>query len=158
MFKALTLIALLAMPTTVVAQSMPAATFVAKAGAGDLYERQSSQLVLRTGDPAIRRFAMMMVRDHTKSTNDIKAAARTARVRVATPVLSPEQGKMIAELRAARAPERERLYVQQQRLAHQQALDLHSAYARNGQARSLRTVAARIAPVVQHHIEMLRSM
>ena len=135
------------------------ADYVAKAGASDLYERTSSQLMLSsTRSAKIREFATMMLRDHVKSTADVKRAAAAARVRVPAPKLEPEQARMIAELRAASGTERDQVYVQQQQTAHDKALALHSGYAQSGDAESLRAVAAATAPVVQHHIEMLKTM
>jgi putative membrane protein len=142
-----------------VAQTTDSATYVAKAGAGDLYERTSSQLVLRsTKDPKIREFATMMIRDHAKSTADVKKAATAARVRVPAAKLEPAQANMVAELRAKTGAERDRTYVMQQQTAHGQALALHTGYAASGTAAPLKTVAAATAPVVQHHIEMLQGM
>lgn len=141
------------------AQTTSSTTYVAKAGAGDLYERTSSQLVLRsTKDPKIREFATMMIRDHQKSTADVKKAAAAARVRVPAAKLDPAQAKMVAELRTKTGAERDRTYVMQQQTAHSQALALHSSYAQDGTAAPLKTVAAATAPVVQHHIDMLQNM
>ncbi len=141
------------------AQTTDAPTYVAKAGASDLYERTSSQLVLRsTKDAKVRDFATMMVRDHAKSTADVTRAARTARVRAPAAKLEPAQARMVAELRRATGPARDRMYVDQQKTAHQQALALHGGYAQGGTAAPLKTVAAATAPVVQHHIDMLRGM
>ncbi|MFD1034599.1 DUF4142 domain-containing protein [Sphingomonas hankookensis] len=141
------------------AQTTDPATYVAKAGASDLYERTSSQLVLQsTQNPKVREFATMMLRDHAKSTADVKKAATAARVRVPAPKLEPAQAKMVAELRAKTGAERDRTYVMQQQTAHQQALALHSGFAQGGTAAPLKTVAAATAPVVQHHIEMLQGM
>lgn len=155
MMIALTLSMLAAAP----ALAQTPATYVAKAGASDLYERTSSQLVLQsTKDAKIRDFATMMIRDHQKSTADLKRAATAARVAVPAPKLEPAQAQMVAELRRATGAARDRLYVTQQRTAHQQALALHSGYAQNGTAAPLKTVAAATAPVVQHHIEMLQGM
>lgn len=155
MMIALTLSVLAAAP----ALAQTPATYVAKAGASDLYERTSSQLVLQsTKDAKIRDFATMMIRDHQKSTSDVKRAAAASRIAVPAPKLEPAQAQMIAELRRATGTQRDRLYVTQQRTAHQQALALHGGYARSGTAAPLKTVAAATAPVVQHHIEMLQGM
>ena len=152
------LAALVAVATPALAQAPGTPAYLKRAGASDLYERQSSQLVLRSGSPEVRRFATMMVRDHTKSTAEVKAAARASGVRVPPPALMPRQARDIAALRAARGVQRDRLYIEQQRVAHQEALDLHRSYARDGAARPLRRVATTIVPVVQHHIDMLQRM
>ncbi|MEP9403446.1 DUF4142 domain-containing protein [Sphingomonas sp. VNH70] len=142
-----------------VAQTTDAATYVAKAGASDLYEKTSSQLVLQSSkDARVRDFATMMIRDHAKSTADVKRAAAQSNVRVPAPKLEPMQAQMVAELRRATGADRDRLYVQQQQTAHQQALALHGGFAQGGTAAPLKAVAAATAPVVQHHIEMLRAM
>lgn len=154
---ALSLSAVPVMPA--LAQALTGATFVKRAGAGDLYERQSSRLVLATTrNPEIRRFARMMVSDHAKSTADVKAAAAAARIRVAPPRLDARQARMIANLRAARGDARDAIYLDQQRKAHEMALELHADYASTGRVAALKRVAGRTAPVVQHHIDMLNRM
>jgi putative membrane protein len=141
------------------AQVMTPTEYVTAAGAGDLYEKESSKLVLQTTqDPKIRSFAQMMIADHTKSTADVKAAARKARVKVPAPKLMPPQAEMVAQLKAESGPARDAAYVAQQKTAHNQALALHSAYAAEGTAAPLKEVAGKTAPVVQHHIDMLKTM
>ncbi|WP_298092051.1 DUF4142 domain-containing protein [uncultured Sphingomonas sp.] len=159
MLRMMTVAALVAAaPTAVFAQTVTPAQFVAKAGASDLYEKESSQLVLRSTNPKIRTFAQAMIRDHSKSTADVKAAAAKAGVRPAPPKLEPMQADMVAKLRQASGTQRDQLYVQQQKTAHQQALALHQGYAQSGTAAPLKAAAAKIAPVVQHHLEMLNGM
>lgn len=152
--------ALAIMPGVVAAQSATTpASYVAQAGASDLYERQSSQLVLgSTQDPKIRQFANQMIGHHTKSTRDVTAAARQAGVRVAPPKLNAEQARNMAALRRAGGTARDQLYVQQQRASHDQALALHKSYAANGTSAPLKATAAAIAPVVQTHITELQAM
>ena len=141
------------------AQVMTPAEFVATAGASDLYETQSSRMVLEsTQDPKVRSYAQMMIDDHAKSTAQVKAAAARSRVRAAPPKLSPLQAELIAELRAETGPARDMAYVAQQRASHNQALAVHQAYAAGGTAPALKAAAAGIVPVVQHHGEMLKAM
>ena len=99
-----------------------------------------------------------MVGDHSKSTADVKRAARAGRVPVAPPRLDAEQNRMVAQLRRATGTQRDRLYIQQQKVAHRQALALHSGYARSGTVAPLRATAGQIAPVVRHHLTMLERM
>ncbi len=66
--------------------------------------------------------------------------------------------KDVAALRATTGTARDRLYVEQQKAAHQRALTLHQTYAQNGTAAPLKTIAASIAPVVKAHIGELSSM
>jgi putative membrane protein len=141
------------------AQTMPASAFVKAAGASDLYERQSSQLVLQTTkNDKVRSFATMMLKDHANSTAMVKTAATQAGVKPTPPMLTPSQQKMIADLRAQTGTARDTAYISQQKQAHEQALALHTGYARSGDAAPLKAVAAKIAPVVDHHLAMLKGM
>jgi putative membrane protein len=139
--------------------AMSPAEYVAEAGAGDLYERQSSEIVLQsTQNPKVRDFAQMMVQQHTRSTADLTAAARKDNVPVAPPQLDAAKQAMMDQLRAASGASRDNLYVSQQRTAHQQALKLHRTYAESGTAPALRAAAGKIQDVVQQHITILQKL
>lgn len=141
------------------AQTTSPQTYVMKAGASDLYEKQSSQLILAsTRNEGLKRFANQMIQDHTKSTNDVKAAATQAGLTVPPPKLEPMQARNIAALRAAKGTARDRLYVQQQQAAHRMALQLHQGYAASGTVAPLKQVAAATAPVVEHHLGEITAM
>lgn len=150
--------ALMVLPAAAFAQAVPSPTYLIKAGASDLFERQSGMVMASSRNPKISSFANMMIRDHTQSTADVKAAARASRLAVNPPHLSPMQARKLAALRGARGVARDRLYIEQQQAAHQDALALQQGYAQTGRAAPLRRVAAKIVPVVQHHIEMLSTM
>ena len=137
----------------------PAPEYVMKAGASDLFEKKSSQLVLRTThDAGVRKFANMMVTDHTKSTSMVKSAAMKAGLHPKPPMLEDKQQQMLTELTNAKGSDRDHLYIQQQKAAHQEALSLQQDYASTGDAAPLRGAAGNIVPVVKHHIEMLEAM
>jgi putative membrane protein len=137
----------------------PTSVFVAKAGASDLYERQSSQLVrASTHDRQLRHFADEMIRDHTKSTQMVKSAATRSGLRPKPPMLERRQRRMMTDLRHAHGRDRDHVYLDQQRQAHAEALGLLQDYALTGSAPALRRAAHNIVPVVQHHIAMLKSM
>lgn len=138
----------------------PPSVFVAKAGAGDLYEKMSSQIVLAsTRNPDVRRFATMMVVDHGKSTQMVKSAARRSGLHPQPPALDPAQRRMIADLRrTADGRDRDMAYIEQQKQAHAETLSLMQDYAAKGAAPPLRRVVGDIVPVVRHHIDMLNSI
>lgn len=141
------------------AQVMTPAEYVMAAGASDLYEITSSQVLLEmTQDPKLRAFAQMMITDHTKSTADVKAAAARSRVKAMPPKLNPLQQELVAELRAEQGTARDAAYVAQQKASHGQALNVQKAYAMDGTAPALKAAAATIVPVVEHHIMELKTM
>lgn len=134
-------------------------TYVAKAGAGDLYEIQSSQMATtRARTPAVRDFAQMLIADHNRSTQMVTDAARRDGLSPRPPMLEPAQRTMLRQLERARDRDFERTYLSQQVVAHQQALSLHRNYARMGRGRALRDAAGGIVPVVQGHLDRVRRL
>ena len=151
--------AAIALAAPAIAAVMTPADYVATAGASDLFEQQSSRIVLATTtDPNVRSFATMMIGDHGKSTAEVKAAAAKSRVAAPPPMLTPLQTELIAELNAERGAARDATYVAQQKAAHGQALAVQKAYAMDGTAMPLKSAAGDIVPVVEHHIAMLKTM
>jgi putative membrane protein len=151
--------ALMLIATPAFAQPMSPGAYVAAAGASDLFERESAQTVLQSTHKAkVRSFAKMMLVDHGKSTDMVKAAAAKSHVPAAPPKLTPEQSRMIAQLRGESGAARDATYITQQKAAHQQALSAQKAYAANGTAPALKATAGEIVPVVEHHIAMLGAM
>lgn len=141
------------------AQRGDAATFVAKAGASDLYEIQSSQIAMRRSrDPRVRAMASMLVRDHRRTTAQVAAAARAAGLRPRPPMLEPQQRMMINQLNRAPARNFDQIYLSQQIPAHEEALGMIRDYAANGSAPTLRRAAAGAVPIVEHHLAEARHL
>lgn len=141
------------------AAPMSAGEYVMTAGASDLYERTSSQIVLQsTQNPAVREFARMMLSAHMQSTAEVKAAATRSGLKPMPPKLTPLQMEMVAQLRAETGMARDAAYIAQQKAAHNGALNVQKAYAMEGAAPALRRAAGGIVPVVEHHIAMLMKM
>ena len=137
----------------------PAMEFVTMAGASDLYEIQSSQLVLAsTEDPVLRRFAQMMVEHHTMTTATVMRAAQAEGLSPPPPMLDAPKTEMIRQLQAASGQARDDLYRQQQMMAHREALILHTSYAERGDAPALKTAAATAVPIVSRHYNMIVEM
>lgn len=134
-------------------------TFVRLAGAGDLFEIQSSQVALeRTQNPEIRRYAQMLIEHHTRLSAATERAARQAGLRPNPPALEPHQQAMLSDLQAARGREFDSLYVRYQIAAHQGALGLHTNYSMHGDRPQLRRAAASARPVVQGHLTEVEHM
>jgi len=147
-----------AMPAEETAMVSPtdAAGYIAKAGAGDLWEIESSKALLsKSTNAEVKKFAQMMVDHHTDSTEKVKAAAMAANLTVAPPKLAPDQEKTLEEVKKANANAIDALYVRHQKTAHDAALALHQGFATGGDTEALKNAAGEIAPVVQKHIAEL---
>jgi putative membrane protein len=141
------------------AQRGEAMMFVAKAGASDLYEIQSSQIAMRRArDPRVRAMAGMLVRDHRRTTMHVTAAARASGLRPRAPMLEPMQRRMIAELNRTPAGRFDQVWLAQQVPAHEQALELMRTYSTTGDAPALRRAASGAIPIVEGHLAHARRL
>jgi putative membrane protein len=133
-----------------------ASAFVAMAASSDMFEIESSRLALqRSRDAMNRMHAEMMIRDHTNTTAQLKAAATNAGLGVPMQML-PMHAAMLNDL--TRSTDFDATYRSQQVLSHRQALALHENYARRGDNNQLRGVAAAAVPVVRGHLDHIQRM
>lgn len=135
---------------------MNAQQFAQTMAASDAYEIESSRLALeRIERGPLRDFAQQMVNDHQRSTTQLRTAADGIAV---NPAMQPQQQAMMTELRAAEGDGFAQLYRTQQTRAHEMALANLRSYANTGDNERLKAFAARTAPVVENHLQMLRNM
>ena len=134
--------------------------YVKMAGASDKFEMTEAKLAeQRSHNPKIKHYAMMMVRDHTKSTMMVKTAATKVMGHApAPPMLTDEQQQDLAALKATHGSDFDRTYLDQQVASHQKALDLQQGYAQNGEVAPLKRAATEITPVVQSHLQMAKDL
>lgn len=138
------------------AQPTDAAGYIAAAGAGDKWEIESSRAAMaKSTNDDVKKFAQMMIDQHSQSTQKIKAAANEAKLSVGPAVMTAEQQRMLDEISKTEAGGVDAVYWRHQRTAHEQALALHRAYAERGDNPALKKVAAEIAPVIERHIAEL---
>jgi putative membrane protein len=136
-----------------------AAGFIAAAGASDMFEIQSAKLALANSkSDDIHKFAQMMIADHTKTTDAVKAAAKKAGITPAPPQLTAEQQQMLDQLKPLKGDDFDKAYLAQQMPAHQQALALIQNYAQNGDTPALVDAAKSAVPIVQKHIDHLQEL
>lgn len=100
----------------------------------------------------------MMIEHHTRTTRQVTVAAKTVGMNPPPPMLEPAQQQMIDELNGLSGSAFDAAYLRQQRVAHQQALALHSSFAKDGDTPALRKVAAAAVPIVRQHIDRLKSL
>jgi putative membrane protein len=146
-------------PMTSEAAPVTAAAYVAKAGASDLYEIQSSQLAAQqAASPEVKSFAKMMITHHTMTTKQVTTAARASGLAPQPPMLEPMQADMIAQLQPLSGAAFDSAYVAQQKTAHAMALNLHQTYATSGDKRPLQAAAKKAVPIVKRHIAKLQTL
>lgn len=142
-----------------VAAPVSAADFVTKVAISDMYEIQASQLAARrAGNAQIRSFAQTMVHDHTATSAQLRGIVRGHADLALPSALDSQHQDMLSELTNASAAEFDQKYVDQQTHAHDDAEQLLTAYAQNGDNADLRAFASETAPKVQHHLDMVRAL
>lgn len=143
------------------AMSSPMSTsgYLTAAAQSDMFEIQEGQLAQSMGKSSkVKAFGKEMIKEHTKSTQDVTAAAAKSGLNPTPPALRPDQQQLIAALQATSGDQFDSTYVQQQTQSHQEALQVQQGYAQGGSDPNLKMTAAKIVPVVQKHLRMLQSM
>jgi putative membrane protein len=137
-----------------------AAGFTARAALNDMYEIESGRMALeKSQDNDVRRFAQMMLDDHTRTSNEGRAVIAQQGVQVTLPSrLDEPRRALIAELEAAAPEAFDARYIDQQIQAHEAALGLMQTYARAGDNEAVRAWATRTAPAIENHLQMARGL
>jgi putative membrane protein len=145
---------------TATAAAMPAQKFTDTVVGSDMFEIQSGKLAETMGStPAIKDFGKMLVADHSKSSDALKAAAKKTSPVVALPMVLPTdlEAKLDA-LKAAKGADFDKLFVEQQTDGHKAALDALKTYAAGGDQTSLKEWATSVIPTVEGHLTKLEAM
>ncbi|WP_083672140.1 DUF4142 domain-containing protein [Sphingomonas montana] len=146
-------------PPPPAAAKVQAEPYVMAAGRSDLYEISSSRLaVAKSRNPAVRRYAAMLIKHHQRTTAATLSAAKKAGLTPPPATLDTGAAASIAELQTAPAADFDRLYLGQQVPAHQAALDLHQSYGTSGDQAPLRMSANKAVPVVKQHLTAAEKM
>lgn len=147
------------------ANAVDVPTYVQTAASSDMFEIRSSQLAQKQSqDRQVRDFAQRMIRDHQASTAALKQAVSEGAEGTTIPTeMMPRHAQMLRELeQAATGSDRaafDRLYVEQQRTAHAEALDLHRSMAARGDVPAqLKAFAQSTAQTVEGHRQSLMQM
>lgn len=142
------------------AAPMAAAAFAATIAGSDMYEIEAGKLAQSMATmEECRKFGGMLVADHGKSSADLKAAAAAAMPAITLPTtMPPEHQAKLDALKAAKGAAFDKLFIEQQKEAHQKALAALTSYASSGDSPPLKEFAGKAAPVVKAHLDMLNSM
>lgn len=139
--------------------AMTTPDYLSAAGKSDMFEMQEGQLAAQMSSNAkIKAFGKQMIKEHTKSTNMVMAAAKKSGLSPTPPELGPDQQAQIAQLKSAQGAQFDKMYLSQQLSSHEAALSVQKGYAKTGTDKNLKMTATKIVPVVEHHIMELKSM
>lgn len=151
------------MPPAAVGTAIDPQTYVATAASADMYEIRASEMaVKRTRSDSVRDFAQRMMTEHRATTEQLARAAAATGIQVPAQML-PRHAQMLESLETATRGNDpaafDRLYLEQQRTAHAEAVDLHrNMTGRADLPAELATFARETLPKVEGHLAMLTDM
>ena len=135
--------------------------FVTKVAISDMFEVQSSQLALaeKQPDQDTKPFAPRMVKDHQKTTAELKKLVESGKVKASLPTaLDSEHQKMLDDLKSKTGKDFDQSYDQIQLKAHQEAVTLFEAYAKSGDNADLKKWATTTLPHLKEHLTMAQKL
>lgn len=137
---------------------MTTESFVTNAAISDMYEIQAGKIAQAKGQSAgVKDFGKMMVTQHTAMTNTMKPLV-TAANQTPPAGLDERRKGLIDNLNAAAPADFDRVYLDQQEAAHNEALNLMKGYGDNGDDAGLKAAAMKAAPMVQKHLDQVLAL
>ncbi|MEH6564743.1 MAG: DUF4142 domain-containing protein [Halopseudomonas sp.] len=131
-------------------------TFFSQASAQNLAEIEAAELALEKGSPTVQSYARMMLDEHTASNRKLTELAAGMQVKTEEdPELSAQAKQWILELRDGE--DFDEAYLNNQIVAHQQAIEL---YTRAAQIKEDRIVsfAEKTLPKLQEHLAQAQKL
>ena len=134
------------------------ADFVKEVAMSDMTEIEAAKIAQLKGNAEEKKFAEMMLADHTKTSNELKAMI-PANMKAAVPTaLDDTHQKKLAKLRDAKPEDFASEYDSMQVSAHKDAVSLFERYAEGGDDPKLKDWAGKTLPALKHHLEMAQTL
>jgi putative membrane protein len=131
--------------------------FVQEAAVSDMFEIQSSKMASDKLKGSEKGFADQMVMDHTKTTNELTAAANAANIPLPT-AMDNSHKTMLDKLNRLNGDDFRKQYFSDQVSAHKDAVSLFERYAKGGENPKLKAWASTTLPVLEHHLDMAQGL
>ncbi|PVM82961.1 DUF4142 domain-containing protein [Caulobacter endophyticus] len=137
-----------------------AEAFARDAAIGGMYEIESSKLALeKAANPDVKASAKMIIADHEAADAKLKALVAAGKAPGPLPTALDERRKgMLDNLRGASAKDFDDRYLDQQTMAHHEALLAFNGYAKTGDNADLKAFAAETAPKLEKHAQMVTKL
>ncbi|MBR1193813.1 DUF4142 domain-containing protein [Bradyrhizobium sp. AUGA SZCCT0160] len=133
--------------------------FVKQVAISDMFEIESNKIGENKGNAAQKSFAAEMVRDHTKTSAELKSLVSSGKVTAELPaaVASSHQSKL-DKLKAKTGDDFVAEFNSIQVSAHKDAVSLFERYANGGDNAELKAWAGKTLPHLRHHLEMAQKL
>lgn len=134
--------------------------YVPNAAEGDMYEIQAAEIALeRTQNAGVRELARMIRTDHTAAAEAMRPLVQQEATDVRIPAQLDERRQgLIDNLRSASAEDFDRVWIDQQIAAHQEAITLHRGFSDNSDAPALAEHTRTVLPKIEAHLERAEAL
>jgi putative membrane protein len=105
----------------------------------------------------VKKFAAMMVTDHTKAGDELKAIGKKKDFKPATEMDSSHKATM-EKLKGLSGADFDKAYVDAMVDDHEDAVDLFEGQAKDGKDAELKAFAAKTLPTIQGHLKMINDI
>ena len=135
------------------------ADFVKEVATSDMFEIQSSQLAQERGNAAEKSFAATMIKDHQKTSEDLKSMVSSGDVKAELPSgLDSSHQSEIDKLKSLNGADFSSRYDSDQQSGHKDAVSLFERYAKGGDNSKLKDGADKTLPTLRHHLDMANDL
>lgn len=134
--------------------------FSTRAAIANMYELEAARIALqRSQREDVKEFARTMIADHEKIGSELTSFLGATN----SPQMPPDKldalhQTLIDDLNRAGGGEFDRLYIKQQKLAHQEAITLFTTYRNVGRDDGMRNLAGLALPVLKKHLNMVNDL
>jgi len=134
--------------------------YLTKTVNANMLEIEASKVALQRATNAdVKAFAKQMVADHTKAADTLKKALTKAKLNLTPPTQLPSDlAEKVNDLKTADAKDFDKKYMDHEVDIHQDALDLQTRYAKDGDNADLKAYAAKMATAIQDHLTKAKSI
>lgn len=140
--------------------SINAETYVNSASMGDLYEVRAADIALQHGQSdGVKELARMIKADHTQATENLRSSMTADhKTDWLANDLDARRTGMLDNLTNAANSEFDKVYLEQQVAAHEEAVTLHNSFADKADEAQLSEHARMVLPKIQAHLEKAREL
>jgi putative membrane protein len=132
--------------------------FIKEAAMSDMLEIEAAKVAQQKGDADDKKFADMMITDHTKTGTELKSLT-PADLKAAIPAsLDASYQKKVDKLRDTKPEDFASEYDSMQVSAHKDAVSLFERYAKGGDNAALKDWAGKTLPALRHHLDMAQKL
>jgi Predicted outer membrane protein len=129
--------------------------FLKKAAENGMLEIQASQLAAQKAQhPEVKKFAEMMIKDHTEADKELKALAQSKGVELPTELKGGKK-RQLNKLNDLEGPKFDEEYADEIAVdAHKEAVDLFEDAADDAEDADVKAFAAKLLPALKQHLEL----